>query len=162
MLFLAYRQPPSGIHTKARLLTMEDANSLIQLPYVTGSSPSIWGNSEVEANGRLRRALVYGVDADFLKVFSAKIHIGRNLHREGTGSSRAVVVYGSKLRNELFGTASPLGEKLCIGGLQFRVTGVVAPKGQFLGIDLDNTAYIPATWAQELYNREGFMELHVL
>lgn len=155
-------QPPSGIPTTARLLTMEDAKSLRQLPHVTGSSPTVWGNSEVEANGRLRRTLVYGVDADFLQVFSTKIQIGSNLPREGAGSSRAVVVLGSKLRNELFGAANPLGEKLRIGGLHFRVIGVVEPKGQFLGIDLDDTAYIPASRAQELYNREGLMEIHVL
>ena len=49
-----------------------------------------------------------------------------------------------------------------IGGLHFRVIGILAPKGQFLGIDLDDTAYIPAERALELYNREGLMEIHVL
>jgi putative ABC transport system permease protein len=155
-------QPPSGIPTTARLLTMEDAKALKQLPHVTGSSPTVWGNSEVEGNGRLRRTLVYGVDADFLEVFKAKIQIGSSLPREGAGSSRAVAVLGSKLRNELFGTSNPLGAKIRIGGLHFRVIGAVAPKGQFLGIDLDDTVYIPAVRAQELYNREGLMEIHVI
>ena len=65
-------QPPSGIPTTARLLTMEDVKSLKQLPNVTGSSPMVWGNSEVEGNGRLRRTMVSGVDADFVKIFSTK------------------------------------------------------------------------------------------
>lgn len=155
-------QPPSGIPSTSRLLTLEDAESLKQLPNVTGASPMIWGNSEVKGNGRLRRTTVYGVDADFLQVFSSRIQIGTSLPREGSGGSRAFVVLGSKLRKELFGTANPLGEKVRIGGLQFRVIGVMAPKGQFLGIDLDDSAYIPAIRAQELYNREGLMEIHVL
>jgi len=155
-------QPPSGIPTTARLLTMEDAASLKQLQNVTGASPMVWGNSEVEGNGRLRRTMVYGVDADFLQVFSAKIQIGSSLPREGAGGSRAFVVLGSKLRRELFGAVNPLGEKVRIGGLHFRVIGVMEPKGQFLGIDLDDAAYIPAVRAQELYNREGLMEIHVL
>lgn len=155
-------QPPSGIPTTARLLTMEDAESLKQLPNVTGSSPMVWGNSEVEGNGRLRRTMVSGVDADFIKIFSTKIQIGSSLPREGAGSSRAFVVLGSKLRKELFGTLNPLGSKVRIGGLHFRVIGVLEPKGQFLGIDLDDAAYIPAVRAQELYNREGLMEIHVL
>jgi len=155
-------QPPSGIPTTARLLTMEDAESLKQLPNVTGSSTMVWGNSEVEGNGRLRRTMVYGGDADLLQVFSAKVQIGSFLPREGAGSSRAFVVLGSKLRKELFGTVNPLGAKVRIGGLHFRVIGVMEPKGQFLGIDLDDTAYIPAVRAQELYNREGLMEIHVL
>lgn len=155
-------QPPTGIPTTARLLTMEDAQALKQLPHVTGSTPTVWGNSEVEGNGRLRRTTIYGVDADFTRVFSSKVRIGSFLPREGAGGSRAFVVLGSKLRNELFGTTNPLGARVRIGGLHFRVIGVMAPKGQFLGIDLDDTAFIPAQRALELYNREGLMEIHVM
>lgn len=154
-------QPPSGIPTTARLLTLEDATSLKKLPHVTGSTPTVWGNSEVEANGRLRRSTIYGVDSDFTRVFSSTVHIGNFLPPEGAGSSRAFVVLGSKLRNELFGSANPLGARVRIGGYHFRVIGVMAPKGQFLGIDLDDTAFIPAERALELYNREGLMEIHV-
>jgi putative ABC transport system permease protein len=154
--------PPSGIPTTVRLLTMEDAAALKKLPQVTGSSPTVWGNSEVEGNGRVRRSMIYGVDSDFMEVLSAKISIGRFLPLEASGSSRAFVVLGSKLRNELFGNVNPLGKRVRIGGLHFRVIGVMAPKGQFLGIDLDDTAYIPAERALELYNREGLMEIHVI
>jgi putative ABC transport system permease protein len=155
-------QPPSGIPTTARLLTIEDAQSLKQLAQVTGSSPMVWGNSEVESNGRLRRSTIYGVDADFVHVFSSTVQIGSNLPREGAGSSRALVVLGAKLRNELFGSVNPLGARIRIGGLHFRVIGVMVPKGQFLGIDLDDTAFIPAERAMELYNREGLTEIHVI
>ncbi|MDX1914985.1 MAG: ABC transporter permease [Methylophilus sp.] len=155
-------QPPSGIPTTARLLTMEDAAALKQLPNVTASTPTVWGNSEVEGNGRLRRTVVYGVDTDFLQVFSATISIGNPLPKAGAGSSRALVVLGSKVRKELFGTKNPLGARVRIGGLHFRVVGVIAPKGQFLGIDLDDAVYIPAERALELYNRDGLMEIHVV
>jgi putative ABC transport system permease protein len=153
--------PPSGIPSTARLLTLEDAQSLRQLPNVTGVTPIVWGNSEVGGNGRLRRTTVYGVDANFLRVFSARVTIGSFLPREDAGSARNLVVLGAKLRNELFGTTNPLGARVRIGGLHFRVIGVMAPKGQFLGIDLDDTAFIPAARAQEVYNREGLMEVDV-
>jgi len=153
--------PPSGIPTTARLLTLEDAHSLQQLPNVTGVTPIVWGNSEVGGNGRLRRTTVYGVDADFLRVFSAHVSIGSFLPREDAGGARSFVVLGTKLRNELFGAANPLGARVRIGGLHFRVIGVMAPKGQFLGIDLDDTAFIPAARSLELYNREGLMEIHL-
>jgi putative ABC transport system permease protein len=154
-------QPPSGIPTTSRLLTLEDADALRKLPNVTGATPTVWGNSEVHGNGRVRRTTIYGVDADFPKVFSSTVNIGSFLPGEGTGSARAQVVLGSKLRHELFGTKNPLGARVRIGGLSFRVIGVMAPKGQFLGIDLDDTAYIPAERALELYNRDGLMEIHV-
>jgi len=152
---------PAGIPSTARLLTLEDAHSLRQLPNVTGVTPIVWGNSEIGGNGRLRRTTVYGVDADFLRVFSARVTIGSFLPREDAGGARNFVVLGAKLRNELFGSANPLGARIRIGGLHFRVIGVMAPKGQFLGIDLDDTAFIPAARAQEVYNREGLMEIDV-
>ncbi len=155
-------QAPAGIPSTARLLTMEDAVALKQLPNVTGATPTVWGNSELAANGRLRRSTVYGVDADFTRVFSSSIRIGSFLPAANMGDSRAVIVLGSKLREELFGHQNPLGARVKIGGLHFRVIGVMAPKGQFLGIDLDDTAFIPTERALELYNREGLMEIHVI
>jgi putative ABC transport system permease protein len=155
-------QPPAGIPSTARLLTMEDAKALRQIPHVEASSPTVFGNSEVEGNGRLRRSTIYGVDADFTRVLSAQMSIGSFLPREGEGSGRNLVVLGSKLRNELFGNDNPLGARVRIGGLHFRVIGVMAQKGQFLGIDLDDTAYMPAERALELYNRDGLMEIHII
>lgn len=153
---------PLGIPTTARLLTLEDAAALKKLPQVIASSPTVSGNSEVEGNGRLRRSMIYGVDADFLQILSARVSIGSFLPREEGDGSRAFVVLGSKLRNELFGNTNPLGARVRIGGLHFRVIGVLAAKGQFLGIDLDDTAFIPAQRGMELYNREGLMEIHVI
>jgi putative ABC transport system permease protein len=153
--------PPSGIPSTARLLTLEDMRALKQLPDVTGSTPTVWGNTEVGGNGRVRRTMVRGVDADFTRVFSFRVGIGNFLPREDTGGGRAFVVLGSKLRSELFGSVNPLGAKIRIGGLHFRVIGVMEPKGQFLGIDLDDTAFIPAARALEIYNRDGLMEIDI-
>jgi putative ABC transport system permease protein len=153
--------PPSGIPSTARLLTMEDAAALNRLGHVTGVTPTVWGSTEVEGNGRLRRTVVRGVDTDFTKVFSFRVGIGKFLPRDEAAGARAFVVLGSKLRNELFGNENPLGARVRIGGLHFRVIGVMESKGQFLGIDLDDTAFIPAARALELFNREGLMEVDV-
>jgi putative ABC transport system permease protein len=83
---------------------------------------------------------------------------GQFLPDEEAGSARAQVVLGPKLKNELFGSENALGARVRIGGLQFRVIGIMESKGQFLGIDLDDTAFIPAARALELFNREGLNE----
>jgi putative ABC transport system permease protein len=62
----------------------------------------------------------------------------------------------------LFGAASPLGEPVRVGGMRFRVIGVIEEKGQLLGFDLDDIAYIPVDWAQSLFNRDGLMEINVM
>jgi len=152
---------PTGIPTSVRPLTLDDARALAHLPGVEAMTPVVWGNSEVGGNGRLRRTTVYGVNAAMLKVFSLKVGSGHFLPDEGTDNARAFVVLGAKLENELFGVANPLGARVRIGSLQFRVIGVLEAKGQVLGIDLDDTAYIPAPRALELYNRDGLIQIDV-
>ena len=152
---------PTGIPTSVRPLTLDDARAIARLPAVAAMTPVVWGNSEVGGNGRLRRTTVYGVNAAMLKVFSIKVRSGQFLPDEGTDSARSFAVLGAKLKDELFGAANPLGARVRIGSLQFRVIGVLEAKGQILGIDMDDTAYIPAARALELYNRDGLMEIHV-
>ena len=153
--------PPSGIPTSVRPLTLDDARALEHVANATAVTPVIWGNSEVQANGRLRRTTIYGVNAAMVKVFTLRVRSGQFLPAGEDESARGFVVLGAKLKNELFGAENPLGARLRIGALQFRVIGVLEAKGQFLGIDLDDTAYIPAARALELYNREGLAEIHV-
>jgi putative ABC transport system permease protein len=113
----------------------------------------------VAANGRLRRTTVNGVGADMLKVYSIKVKTGQFLPDESLENARALVVLGAKLKQELFGNENPLGARVRVGNLQFRVIGVLEAKGQFLGIDLDDAAYIPTARALELYNRDGLMKI---
>jgi putative ABC transport system permease protein len=73
-------------------------------------------------------------------------------------SARAFIVLGARSRR----SCSARQSAGCAGArrrLQFRVIGVLEAKGQFLGIDLDDAAYIPTARALELYNRDGIMKI---
>ena len=152
---------PTGIPSSVRPLTLDDAQALRNLPHVTGLTATVWGNTEVGANGRLRRTTVNGVGADMLRVYSIKVRTGSFLPDEALENARAFVVLGSKLKTELFGSSNPLGARVRVGSLQFRVIGVLEAKGQFLGVDLDDAAYIPTARALELFNRDGLMKIDV-
>ena len=152
---------PSGLPSSARPMSLADATSLERLPHVVAVTPNARGNSEVEGNGRTRRTLIYGVNAQMLAVFKGRVRSGQFLPAEDAESARAFVVLGPKLKEELYGAENPLGQRLRIGGLHFRIIGVLEPKGQFLGIDLDDTAFIPTGRALELFNREGVDEISV-
>lgn len=152
---------PPGLPASARPLSLEDAEALARLPNVVGVVPAVTGNAEVAGNGRVRRTTVFGGSAAMLHVFNVRMQVGRFLPEGEGGDARSFVVLGPALKTELFGAANALGARLRIGGLQFRVVGVLQAKGQFLGIDLDDTAYIPAARALELFNREGLSEIDV-
>ncbi len=152
---------PGGLQTTVRLLTLEDAEALARLPGIVAVTPNVWGNSEVAANGRLRRTTVQGVGPGTLEIMKMTMQSGSFLPAEDLEHARPLAVLGPKLKQELFGSDNALGQRLRIGGMQFRIIGVVAPKGQFLGMDLDDTVFIPTARALELYNREGLMRIHL-
>jgi putative ABC transport system permease protein len=71
-------------------------------------------------------------------------------------------VLGPTLARELFGDANALGARVRIGGRRFQVIGVMAPKGQMLGFDIDDSAYVPVSVAQQLFNQDELVEIDVL
>ena len=124
--------------------------------------PFVQGNAEVEAAGRRRRTTIYGSGPDMPTAFSMHVKSGRFLPADDPTAPRALAVLGSKLRRELFADSNPLGQRIGIGGNRYRIIGVMEPKGTVLGFDLDDTVYIPAQRALELFNRNSLFEIDVL
>jgi putative ABC transport system permease protein len=156
---------PQTLQGTVRPLSLDDALALARLPNVTAVTPIVWSNSEVKSlaggNARVRRTTVYGVGPAMPQVVRMRVQVGRFLPPDDEAAARPFVVLGAKLKHELFGAENPLGARLQIGGLQFRVIGVMEPKGQVLGQDLDDIAFIPAARALEMLNREGLMQISV-
>ena len=151
-----------GVFGSVRPLSIEDAKALERVPYTIASVPVVQGNASVEGGGRERRTFVYGVGHDFGAAFKFNVAIGEFLPPDDPRAARAFVVLGSKVRDELFGAANPLGERVRVGGDRYRVIGVMESKGSMLGVDLDDAAYIPAGKGLELFNREGLFEIDIL
>jgi putative ABC transport system permease protein len=151
-----------GIFASDRPLTIEDSVALKRIASVLYSVPAVQGTAEVNAAGRSRRVTVYGVGADFPAAFNIKVASGSFLPDDDPEQARAFVTLGSKVRDEIFGSSNPLGSRIEIGGSRYRVIGIMESKGQVLGVDLDDTVYIPAGRALELFNREGLMEINVV
>ena len=151
-----------GVIGSERLLTIEDGESLRRLPGVEAVVPVVQGNAEVKAGNRTRRITVYGVGAEMDRAFRLRVQSGRFLPPDDPRTARPYVVLGSRVRQELFPGRNPLGERVQIGNLPLRVIGVMESKGQILGFDMDDTVYLPAVRALDLFNREGLMEIDVL
>ena len=151
-----------GVFGSVRPLSLEDAMALRRAPTVVAVVPLVQGNAQVETEKRRRRTMVYGVGPDFPRVMSFRPILGRFLPQEDARYARAFAVLGSKLKQELFADANPLGQRIRIAGSRFRVIGVMESKGQILGFDIDDAVYIPAAKALEMFNREGLIEIDVL
>ncbi len=145
-----------------RPITLDDVEALRAVPNARYVNGGVTGNAEVRVGNKGRRVMVNGEGSDFSRAFSMEVAIGNFLPPDNPNSARAFAVLGSKVRTEMFGNQNPLGAVIQVGGLRFRVIGVMASKGQVLGLDLDDTVYIPTARALELFNREGVMEAHVV
>ncbi|GMW06043.1 MAG: ABC transporter permease [Gammaproteobacteria bacterium] len=152
----------TGIFGTVRPLTIDDAEALKRVPFVTNTVPVVQGTASVEAGGRERHTNISGVGAEMPAAFSFRVALGEFLPSDDPRSPRPLAVLGSKVRDELFGERNPLGEVIRVGGERYRVIGVMESKGQVLGFDLDDAVYIPAARALELYNRQGLFEIDVL
>ncbi len=151
-----------GVFGTVRPLSLEDAEALRRVPFVESVVVFTQGNAEIEGNGRQRRTTIYGTDAQMPATFRFDVAQGEFLPADDPRAPRALAVLGSKVRQELFDAANPIGERIRVGGERYRVIGVMQAKGQMLGFDLDDTVYIPAARALDMFNRESLMEIDVL
>jgi putative ABC transport system permease protein len=145
-----------------RPLSMADASSLGKLPGIIAVVPVVQGNARVETDNKQRRTNVIGASDGVPQVWKIHPAVGQFLPAGEDINPRAFAVLGDKLATELFGQISPLGKRLRIGTDRYRVLGVMEKKGQMLGFEMDDTVYIPAAKALEMFGREGLMEINLL
>jgi putative ABC transport system permease protein len=105
---------------------------------------------------------VYGVTHELPAAWRVTVSQGSFLpemdpHRQGS-----FVVLGPTLARELFGSESPLGKRVRIGSWGFLVIGVMESKGQLLGFDIDDCAYIPVATAMNVFNQSELMAIDVV
>jgi putative ABC transport system permease protein len=151
-----------GVLNSVRPLSLDDAAALVRAPHVLASVPVVAGSASVEGRGRERSVTVYAVGPDFDKAFKFDVVAGTFLPPDDFERARNVAVLGAKLHAELYGTTNALGSSIRVGGQRYRVVGIMESKGDMVGIDLDDTVYIPAARGLELFNRQGLLEIDVL
>lgn len=145
-----------------RPLSMADASSLSKLGGIIAVVPVVQGNARVETDNKQRRTNVIGAGDGVPQVWKIRPAVGQFLPSGEDTNPRAFAVLGDKLAAELYGQISPLGKRVRIGADRYRVIGVMEKKGQMLGFDMDDTVYIPAAKALEMFDRESLMEINLL
>ena len=156
----------TGIHGvlagTTQKLTIEDAEALARLPILETVVPIAFGQARVEGNGRGRSVFIYGSTADLPAVLKFSVGQGDFLPRGDPRRGSSVAVIGPKLKRELFGEENALGRFVRIAGARLRVIGVMEPKGQILGMDMDDAAYIPVATAMRLFNLDEVQEIDII
>lgn len=152
---------PGAVGGSVRKLSLDDARAMRRLPGVTGVVPVAYGTALVEYGNRGRNVFVYGASHDMPAVWSMPVAAGQFLPELDYGRAAPLCVLGPRVKRELFGESNALGATVRIGKFRHRVIGIMAPKGQFLGLDLDDSVYIPIGAAMRMLNRSELDEVDV-
>lgn len=151
--------PPPLLGETPRDLTLEDALSLTRSSTIRRMAPITVGSAPVSWKHRDREVSVLGSTADLFEIRHLSMAQGRFIPTGDPSRGLAVCVMGYKLKKELFGNQSPLGEWVRIGDRRFRVIGVLAKKGQSLGLDMGDVIVVPVASAQALFNTSALFRI---
>jgi len=153
---------PGAFGGSTRHLTIDDSEALERIAGVEEVMPMVFGLARVEANNRGRSVYIYGVTPQAPRIWQWDVRLGSFWPEGDPRDGAQMAVLGPKLKRELFGEENALGGLVWIGGTRFRVTGIMEPKGQVLGFDLDDSAYIPVATAMQIFNMPELMEIDIV
>lgn len=140
-----------------KALTAEDAEALKGLPTIATAVPLLdvssnrWGSKILVTgkNGKTSSAVkLMGTTPDIEKTTIEVLMEGRWFTQSESDTKEDVVVIGQAVVDSYFPYVNPIGEKIEIGGREFRVIGIVEKKEQLFGgggggNDQSNIMYMP-------------------
>ena len=113
---------------------------------INGVSAEQSTSQDIKAGGiTLDSVSVVGTTAGFLGVRDYHVAEGRFIVAKDNDRENRIVVLGSDIAAELFGSQSTIGQSLKIGSTRFTVVGVMQAKGVVGQTDYDSRVYAPLT-----------------
>lgn len=130
-------------------LTLKDATALERVHYVTAIVPVNENMVKINYGNEGKTSLIHGTTPEYLAVMSYSLESGQFISERHVGIRDTVVVLGSDVASDLFGTIDPVGKIAKIKGYRFTVIGVLERKGgAIMGISFDNLIIVPITTFQ--------------
>jgi len=153
--------PPPLLGITPRDLTLDDAMALTRSSAIKYVAPLSVGAAPVSWGVREREVTILGSTPHLFHVRQLAMARGRFLPEGDPTRAASVCVLGYKIKQELFGNAPAVGEAVRIGDRRFRVIGVLAQKGQSVGMDMGDIVIIPVASAQALFNTASLFRIMV-
>jgi putative ABC transport system permease protein len=144
-----------------RELSLDDAQALLRSRAILRIAPLTVGSSQISQGALNREVVVLGSTRDLLDVRHMSLGQGQFLPAGDVHASESVCVLGAKIRRELFGATSAIGEWVRLGDRRFRVLGVLASQGESMGMNTDDLVIVPVESAHMLFNTSGLFRILV-
>ncbi len=154
-----------------------------QVPHVVAVSPREFLPAQLVAGGKNWKASVGGVYPDYQVIQSFQTTSGAFFTNQDETVGTPVAVIGPTIVSQLFPSADPIGQTLRINNVDFRIVGVLAPKGASTssagldaatsghmvemshrtsaGSNLDDTAYVPYSTLHQRLTTHNFTAMSI-
>ncbi len=121
---------------------------------VSGISAIVRTSGQIVGGGSNWFTSVLGVSPDYIEIREWPVEEGEFFTERDVASKAKVAVLGKTVADELFSEESPVGRRIRIRNIPFKVIGVLREKGQDArGFDQDDVVLVPYTTA--LYRLKG-------
>jgi putative ABC transport system permease protein len=152
-------QPGRGIVSAGRgtaqSLKMKDVEAIKKIEGVKAVSPEISRRFQIVSSaGKNTNSLVLGVTPDYLTVRNAKIQIGKFFQENDLNR---VAVLGPTVAEDLFGEEDPIGKTIRINKVNFKVIGVLEPKGSLGFMNPDEVVLVPLLVMQKILTGSEYL-----
>ncbi len=98
----------------------------------------------VHYQGRVAKDInLVGTEEDYFRIRNYEITAGRAFTAQEVRTGLPILVVGSEIAEKLLPGLDPVGKVVQIGGLPYRIIGVVAKQGTLFGLSLDKFAVMP-------------------
>jgi putative ABC transport system permease protein len=137
------RGPQAGA-VQANTLVLDDAEAIAQeVLAITAVAPEKSERLRVTHGSKETQVTITGTTPEYPLVRDAQVAQGEFFKILDVQTGDRVAVLGSDTARTLFGKQNPLGQKIRIRNLSFKVIGVMAEKGASLGQNQDDAVFIP-------------------
>jgi len=141
-------------------LTLDDARAVLRaVPEIDKAAPLVLGTETVAFRERRRQIAVFGSTHEALEVRRLAVASGRFLPVLDWDRGSPVAVLGHTTARELFPGQDPVGQIVRVGDWRMRVIGVLASRGQQLGLDMDDVVVVPVATAMKMLDRRSLFRL---
>lgn len=132
-------------------LTIKDSEAMLKrCPSVLEVAPTVGQVQQLVYSNQNWSTTVNGITPGYMPIRMWEIESGRGISQEDLKNTTKVAVLGSTVTTNLFGDMDPINRTIRIGGMPFKVIGILKSKGQNgMGQDQDDTVLIPITTAQK-------------
>ncbi len=132
-----------------KTLTVRDAQAILQtIPLIKSVAPNVDSRTQVIYGNQNWSTTYRGVSPEYLSIRRWSVERGSSFTHQDVELSANVCLLGRTVVDTLFGSEDPIGKKVRIGNLPFRVVGILKSKGETAtGQDQDDTIFMPYTTA---------------